>query len=97
MLSAAARAISTRSPWSIEPEASSTSVTLSGLSSGSSGAWNASRTSERSLSKGWLIQSLVIAKKRSLDGSIVAVVEGVDPLLRAHRVRVNRVALMPPS
>ena len=64
MASAAARAMATRLPLDIEPEASSTRVTLSGVSSGSRGAWKAMRTRRRWLSSGCRAAALVMPKLR---------------------------------
>ena len=69
MLSAAARAVSTLLPSAMEPEESSTSVTLSGLpSSRSSGAWNAMRARIMAPSSGCGMMSVCMAKLSSLDG-----------------------------
>ena len=62
MLSAAARAISTRSPSLIDPEASSTKVTLSGVASSSSGAWKPMRAMCIRSSSGWRNTSLTMVK-----------------------------------
>ena len=63
MESAAARAMSTRFPFAIEPEASSTSVTLRGLlSSLTSGAWNVIRATCISLCSGCSTSAVEIAK-----------------------------------
>ena len=71
MLSAAARAISTLMPSDMDPEASRTSVTLSGLpSSRSSGAWNPMRARSISLSRGCGMTSVCMAKLSPLDGCL---------------------------
>ena len=91
MVSAAWRAMATRFPWDMDPEASSTRVTFSGVSSGTSGAWKAMRTMCLPGSKGCLKTSLEMANPQSSEGGAVAVVEGVDPLFRSHGFRSHLV------
>ena len=62
------RAIATRFPSSIEPEASSTSVTFSGLSSATLAAWNPIRARVLRLSNGCASTSLEIANPQASDG-----------------------------
>ncbi len=63
MLSAASLAMSTRLPVRIEPEASSTRVTLTGvLSELILGAWKAMRARCSPPSRGWLTTSVDMAK-----------------------------------
>ena len=69
IVSAASRAMATRLPRDMEPDASSTSVTFSGVSSRSSGAWKATRARCRPPPRGCSTTSLLIAKLRSSLGA----------------------------
>ena len=69
MASAASRAMATRLPLDIEPEASSTSVTLSGVSVITSGALNATRAMYLPLSSGCTSRSDVMAKRSLAEGA----------------------------
>ena len=87
MLSAAARAISTLLPSFIEPEESSTSVTLSGLpSSRSSGSLEADAREYQVAVQGMRHDIRVNGEAVVPPGLLVAIVEGVHPLLGAYRV-----------
>ena len=68
MASAASRAMATRLLEDMEPEASSTSVTLTGLSSTISGAWKAMRARCMPPSSGWPTRALEMANSPSLGG-----------------------------
>ena len=90
MLSAASRAIATRLPLDMEPDASSTRVTLRGTLSTISGAWKARRA--RCLSpvqRVW--QNVGGYGEAVVVGQSVLVIKGVDPFLGPNRRRVHLV------
>ena len=91
MASAAARAMSTRFPEAMEPEASSTSVTLSGVSSRTVGRLEGDAGDVAAIAEGVLHHVAGDGEAVVVAGSVVVVGEGVHPLLRAHRVGLHRV------